>query len=164
MAEAPQLVQLMQELVAEQKKMTQAVQLLVQSHTALQQTQKGLFQLQSQANLDLQHELWYSNSQLEMLKIQEHRQSLNTPDVCDAWRHGDQVASGEIWSGTPGIWQTIAKQISQNIVSKGQLPAECDLRRGQYKAVHELLKYEGRLALTPGTEPWAQADAEASQD
>ena len=53
--------------------------------------------------------------------------------------HGDQAASGEIWSGMADIWQAIATEISQSIVSKGQLPAESDLRRGQYYAAHQFL-------------------------
>ena len=77
--------------------------------------------------------------------------------------HGDQAASGEIWSGTADIWKALDTKIVQNILSKGQLPAECDLRRGQYKAVHEFLQYWGKLALTPGHEPWAP-EAQASQD
>ena len=38
------------------------------------------------------------------------------------------------------LWlrEILAGQIEKSIVSKGQLPAEADIRRGQYYAVHQI--------------------------
>ena len=92
--------------------------------------------------------LWHQSAQLDMQKIQEHRQSITNPDGNDTWRHADQVCCGDIWQGGPAIWKNLAAQVSMRITSKGQLPAECDLRRGQYVAVKKFLQKHNKLCTT----------------
>ena len=91
--------------------------------------------------------------------IQECRQSITTPDGNDTWRHADQVASGELWTGSDPIWSNLAAQLKLRITSKGQLPAECDLRRGQYQAVYQFLKHHKQLCTTQ-VQGWGEFDSE----
>ena len=59
---------------------------------------------------------------LQMAKIQEHRQSLNSPDGNDAWRHTDQEGCGELWRSSDACWQVVADQLKMRVTSAGGPP------------------------------------------
>ena len=112
---------------------------------------------------NLKNLIWHQEASLDMHRMIEHRQSLTSPDGNDTWRHGDQVCAGELWYGSDQIWANLASQVKLRVTSKGQLPAECDLRRGQYVAVHKYLKYHGKLCTTR-VEGWSVASSSKDED
>ena len=86
----------------------------------------------------------------------EMRQSLNNPDTNDAFRHTHQAACGQVWDVPPACIQRVASLITDRVTSIGQLPAECDHRRGQFNAVEDFLKAHGCL-------PDPEADARCKE-
>ena len=107
--------------------------------------------------------LWYQSHTLENQKNMEHRQNLTTPDGNDAWRHADQVCAGELWYGGDQLWAVLATQVHLRVTSKGQLPAECDLRRGQWWAVHRVLQFHGKLCAAK-VQGWGPESTSGAED
>ena len=90
----------------------------------------------------VQKALWRLQDKISMMEM---RQSLNNPDTNDAIRHTHQAAAGEVWDEPPACLQRVASLIRDRVTSIGQLPAECDHRRGQFNAVEDFLKANGCL-------------------
>ena len=153
----------LEELLQEARLQTSLLQVIVASNQKLVENQAVQTTLLQELVKDQKNSLWYQAANLDMQKIIEHRQSMTSPDGNDTWRHGDQVCSGEIWHGSDQIWANLASQVMQRVTSKGQLPAECDLRRGQYVAVQKFLKYHGQLCTTR-VEGWSVASSSKDED
>ena len=105
-------------------------------------------QIQNQNKFEeLLQELVNKTSNIEM------RQSMTHPTPGDSLRHADQVSRGEIWGANPEVWRQVAIQLDQEgIYSRGQMPCQADLNRGQHHALEELLR---RAQLLPGNPAWS---------
>ena len=145
-------------MLEEYRKTNQLLETVVQNQLEDQKDTKEMKAMLQNLQTHAQHQLWYQGELLMLTKIQEARQSMTTPDGNDSWRHADQVASGELWSGSDPVWKTLAHQLKSRITSKGQLPAECDLRRGQYRAVYQFLKENDKLCTTKA-QGWDELEA-----
>ena len=91
---------------------------------------------------DIKMALWHIQQKVQNMEM---RQSLNNPDTNDALRHTHQAASGQVWGVPPACIKRVASLIDDRVTSIGQLPAECDHRRGQFNAVEDFLKANGCL-------------------
>ena len=132
---------MMEQLLHEANRQTRLLQAISENQLLLVQYQGQQTVVLEQLLQETKNQLWFQEESLDTQRIQERRQSVTGPDGNDTWRHGDQVTSGEVWYGSEKIWSNLAAQVALRITSKGQLPAECDLRRGQYMAVQKHLQF-----------------------
>ena len=110
-------------------------------HGILQDQKKSHYETW-QFQRDVKMMLWCIQQKVQNMEM---RQSLNNPDTNDALRHTHQAASGQVWGVPPACIQRVASLITDRVTSIGQLPAECDHRRGQFNAVEDFLKANGCL-------------------
>ena len=138
----------MDQLLEVTRQTNQLLQTMVQNQFLHREETRAMKAVLQEVQEHVKNQLWYQEQALSVQQIQECRQSITTPDGNDTWRHADQVASGELWTGSDPIWRNLAAQVQLRITSKGQLPAECDLRRGQYRAVQKFLQKHKQLCTT----------------
>ena len=131
----------MAQLLHEAKSQTRLLQDISKNQLLLLKYQGQQTVALEQILQETKDQLWFQEESLNTQKIKEKRQSVTGPDGNDTWRHGDQVTSGEVWYGSEKIWSNLAAQVGLRITSKGPLPAECDLRRGQHMAVEKHLQF-----------------------